>query len=94
MSSNRSSNASARPRMNPDEPDHDIPAQPEGPDGVRQLRQSASLSLNSRVQPCPLRARQEEHPRVITVTQRQTTKIPAGYGVSRSLRYSATDFPS
>src|SRR5215475_95712 len=45
-------------------------------------------------QPCPLRARREEESRVVTVTQRQTTKIPAGYGVSRWQRYSAADFPS
>jgi len=44
--------------------------------------------------PCPLRARQKERPWVVTVTQRQTTKIPAGYGISRWQRYSATDFPS
>ena len=41
-----------------------------------------------------LRARREEDSRVVTVAQRQTTKIPAGYGVSRWQRYSATDFPS
>lgn len=33
--------------------------------------------------PCSLRARLEEDLRVVTVTQRQITKIPAGYGVSR-----------
>ena len=43
---------------------------------------------------CPLRARREKDPRVSTVTQRQTVKIAAGYGVSRWQRYSATDFPS
>ena len=40
------------------------------------------------------RARQEQRPRVITVTRGQTIKIPAGYGVSRWQRYRATDFPS
>jgi hypothetical protein len=54
----------------------------------------AGLSVNPRVRSCPLRARQEERPRVITVTRGQTIKIPAGYGVSRWQRYNATDFPS
>jgi hypothetical protein len=47
-----------------------------------------------RVQSCPLRARQEERPRVVTVTRGQTIKISAGYEVSRWQRFSAADFPS
>jgi hypothetical protein len=50
VSNNRSSNAITQPRMSTYEPDHVIPVQLEGPDGVRQLRQSASLSPNPRVQ--------------------------------------------
>jgi hypothetical protein len=53
------------------------------PDGLGRLAAWVSLSLNPRVQPRPMRPRQEERPRVVTVTQRQTSKIPAGYGVSR-----------
>ena len=30
----------------------------------------------------------------MTVTRGQTIEIPAGYGVGRWQRYSATDFPS
>src|SRR5262249_43768524 len=45
------------------------------------------LPFNPRIQPCPLRARQEERPRVVTVTQRQTTKIPQ---VTESAGGSAT----
>jgi hypothetical protein len=37
VSSNRSSNAITRPRMSTYEPDHVIPLQIEGPDGVRQF---------------------------------------------------------
>src|SRR5690348_18153652 len=32
---------------------------------------------------CPLRARQEERSRVVTVTRGQTVKIPAGRGIGR-----------
>ena len=52
------------------------------------------MILTRRACPSVLRARWKEDPRVVTVTQRQTTKIPAGYGVSRWQGYSATDFPS
>ena len=68
----------------------------------RQVRSDAAASSGPRGitpcsrsrRPCPLLARREEDPRVVTVTQRQVTKIPAGYRVSRWQRYNATDFPS
>jgi hypothetical protein len=33
--------------------------------------------------PCPLRARQEERPRVVTVTHGQTIEISTGHRISR-----------
>jgi hypothetical protein len=68
------------------------PEMPAIADGRR--RRSAQGHSRDASAACPLRARRKEHPRVVTVTQRQTTKIPAGNGVSRWQRYSATDFPS
>ena len=41
-----------------------------------------------------VRARQEEHPRVVTVTHGQTIMIPAGHRFCRQDASSATDFPS
>ena len=33
--------------------------------------------------PCPLRARREERPRVVTVTEGQTIELSAGHRISR-----------
>ena len=65
------------------------------PDGSADPRRSASGNTrNDEVATVPLRARQEERPRVVTVTQRVTTKIPTGRRISRWQEGSATDFPS
>jgi hypothetical protein len=48
--------------------------------GLVAIAASSGIAATIKITPaCPLRARQEEHLRVVTVTQRQTIKIPAGY---------------
>ena len=43
---------------------------------------------------CPLRARPDEHSRVVTVTREQCARKPAGRRICRWRISSATDFPS